>query len=101
MKFWNFLKRHSVYFFLILLGLVFLDFQRQFVELILSLLIVGASTVFLASVALYAYTKFNFQEALSEEEKSAKIIATGLIYVGTAIVVAGCVFGMYYIYFVN
>lgn len=96
---WNFVTRHLVWIVLTLAGLYLIGTSKQFLLLIASIVTIGGLTIFLASVALWAYTKINFQEADSDIEQASKIVATALVFVGVAIVVAGCVFGMYYIYF--
>jgi hypothetical protein len=92
----DFIKRNSIIIILLILGLYFLGFVNEFAKLIYSIIAIAGLNILIANISVFTFTKINFTDT---ENSKYKFMVIGLVYLGTSILIAGSIFGMYYIYF--
>lgn len=98
---WNSIKKYFGLIILFAVTIIFGKVENELFRLLFTATSIVALTVIFGNIALRSFSKIDFSPGKEDtkEEILAKIIASSIIFVGICILIAGCIFGMYYLFF--
>lgn len=98
---WRSFKKYFGLIILFFVTIIFGNVENELFRLLFTITSIVALSIIFGNIALRSFAKIDFSPGKEDtkEEILAKIIASSIIFVGICILVAGCVFGMYYLFF--
>jgi len=93
----EFLKRNSIWFIIGFIGLYFIAFEKEFLEMLYMISVVECLAIAFSGIAVFCYTKLDF----INKKKSNDRFVLGWIILSVHLLIGFCVFGIYIARFSN